>query len=75
MIIMLFIDWIQTACKVEGHSTRHGSKAENRPKNQNQKIIPCKSNCHNHSIQRSTHQLSIRKIPVKRKELGIQRSS
>jgi len=30
----------QTACKVEGHSTRHGSKAENRPKNQNQKIIP-----------------------------------
>ncbi|XP_046442624.1 receptor-type tyrosine-protein phosphatase mu-like isoform X2 [Daphnia pulex] len=30
----------QTACKVEGHSTRHGSKPENRPKNQNQKIIP-----------------------------------
>lgn len=30
----------QTACKVEGHSTRHGSKMENRPKNQNRKVIP-----------------------------------
>lgn len=33
----------QTACKVEGHSTRHGSKMENRPKNQNRKVIPCES--------------------------------
>ena len=32
----------QTACKVDGYSTRHGSKLENRPKNQNKKVIPCK---------------------------------